>query len=126
MPVRFAVTVPGLESDWVEVSEVWTRREVKAVLEADEQALVGFLQTKLTGCHLTRPGADPLEEPGQIDADSLDELDLRLVDFLGTVLVQATAHLRSLGPLAGRLLSPGSDNSTKGTTSQTTETTDPA
>ncbi len=120
MPLRFTVNIEGLESDWVEVSESWTRGEVKAVNASDEATLLDYLQRKLTGCHLSRPGGEPLTDPAHITEEALDELDLRLVDFLGTVLIQATAHLRSLGPLAGRLLSPGSDNSTTAKTSQTT------
>ncbi|MFZ1755037.1 MAG: hypothetical protein WBO46_14950 [Caldilineaceae bacterium] len=111
MAVRFAVDIEGLEEDWVEVSESWTRAEVRGVNEAEEAALLGYLQRKLTACHLTRPGQEPLTDPALLDEERMDELDLRLIDFLGTVLIQAAVHLRSLGPLAGRLLLPGSDSS---------------
>ena len=116
MAVRFDVNIEGLGHCWVEVSESWTRREVHELNDANEEQLLAYLQRKLTACHLERPGQEPLTNPAQIDAEAIDEIDLRLIDFLGTVLVQATAHLRSLGPLAGRLLSNGSGSSTETTT----------
>lgn len=109
MPLRFHPEIEGLTHCWVEIEERWTRREVRELMERDDEAtMVKFLRAKVTGCHLERgDGQSPVTTTDELIAN-LDDLDLRLIDFIGTVLIQAAAILRTLGNLSGRLGSPGS------------------
>lgn len=109
MPLRFHPEIEGLTHCWVEIEERWTRREVRELMERDDEAtMVKFLRAKVTGCHLERgDGQPPVTTTDELIAN-LDDLDLRLIDFIGTVLIQAAAILRTLGNLSGRLGSPGS------------------
>lgn len=109
MPLRFHPEIEGLTHCWVEIEERWTRREVRELMERDDEAtMVKFLRAKVTGCHLARgDGQPPVTTTDELIAN-LDDLDLRLIDFIGTVLIQAAAILRTLGNLSGRLGSPGS------------------
>jgi hypothetical protein len=85
----------------------------------DGETLIRFLRAKVTACHLDRPGLEPLTNPADLSEETFEELDIRLLGFLGSVLMLAIRHLESLGPLAGRLSSPGSDGSKPKTASQT-------
>lgn len=109
MPLKFHPEIEGLTHCWVEIEERWTRREVRELMERDDEAtMVKFLRAKVTGCHLERgDGQPPVTTTDELIAN-LDDLDLRLIDFIGTVLIQAAAILRTLGNLSGRLGSPGS------------------
>lgn len=109
MPLRFHPEIEGLTHCWVEIEDRWTRREVRELMERDDEAtMVKFLRAKVTGCHLERgDGQPPVTTTDELIAN-LDDLDLRLIDFIGTVLIQAAAILRTLGNLSGRLGSPGS------------------
>lgn len=115
MPLKFKPEIEGLEHCFVEISEKWTRAEIRELTSKDdEDTILKYLGAKLQGCHLERgiEGADPITSPEELlSEEGLDQLDLRLLDFVGTVLMQAPAILRSLGPLSGRLLSPGSAES---------------
>lgn len=109
MPLKFHPEIEGLTHCWVEIEERWTRREVRELMDRDDEAtMVKFLRAKVTGCHLERgDGQPPVTTTDELIAN-LDDLDLRLIDFIGTVLIQAAAILRTLGNLSGRLGSPGS------------------
>jgi hypothetical protein len=85
----------------------------------DGETLIRFLRAKVVTCCLDRPGQEPLTDPLTLSEETFEELDIRLLGFLGSVLMLAIRHLESLGPLAGRLSSPGSDGSNPKTASQT-------
>ena len=102
MAVRIDCTADGFEDTWVEVSDRWTRREFKALLESEGDEWLDIFHKKVTGCHIQTSG-DPLTSPAAITEDSLDDVDMEIVGFLSTVLLEAVSHLRSLGFMSGRV-----------------------
>ena len=103
--MRFDCKLDGFDGNWVDVSEVWTRREI-AVMAAvsTPTALVDWLQKKRTACHIATVEGEAITSPADLTIEAIDErVDVRLYDFLGTVLIQAVGELRSVGPLSGRL-----------------------
>ncbi len=107
MALRYYCDIPGLEDNWVEVSEVWTLREVRAMLAATGDEYYDLLHGKIEACHIERLGGEAITDPADITDEALEDVDLRLVDFLGGALPRAVEHLRSLGPTSGRLQSNG-------------------
>ena len=103
---RYECGIEGLEANWVDVSDAWTRRESREAMDADEDATLEILRHKLTGCHLETT-LGPIDDPALLTVEALDEMDVRIVRFLGTVLMQAIRHTASLGNLSGRLSSNG-------------------
>jgi len=103
MALKYHCEIEGLEANYVEVVEIWTRAELRDLVEADESNMLGWLQLKIEGCRLETVAGRIVEKGSEINEDLLDELDLRLLQFLGTVLLQAGVYLRSLGNLSGRL-----------------------
>jgi len=63
----------------------------------------------LEACYLERVDGEAITDPADINEESLDQVDIRLVDFLGGSLPRAVEYLRSLGPTSGRLQSNGAD-----------------
>ena len=77
-----------------------------AVIEA-------FWHKKIVACHIETLDGEPVTDPALLTAELAESsLDARLCDFLGYVLMQAAAHLRSLGPLSGRLSSDTAEKKT--------------
>lgn len=118
MALRFVPQIDGLEDCYIDVAEAWTRAEVRELAAAtDEATMLKYIRAKVTDCRLARPGAEPFVGDGEAlsveDGAILDTLDLRLIDFVGSVLIQAASALRSLGNLSGRLQSSGIDNKPK-------------
>ena len=103
--MRFHCTLDGLEENWVEIAENWTRKEVAEWRKADTDAVVTrWLRHKVTACFIATEEGDPITDPAQLTVEMINErVDLRLIGFLGVVLFQALQELVSLGPFSGRL-----------------------
>lgn len=106
MARRYYCTIEGLEDNWVEVSERWTRREAVTYAETrtteDEFA---WLRRKVVACHLAKEGA-VLTDPAALTPDWFDDADLRLWGFVCGVLGLTLRDLRTLGNMSGRLRLP--------------------
>ena len=106
MAVRIECTAEGFEGTWVDVSERWTRREFKEMLESDGAEWLDTFHKKVTACNI-ETGGEPITNPQSVTEDMLDDVDMQVLGFLGTVLLEAVAHLRSLGFMSGRVSSDG-------------------
>lgn len=97
--------IPGLEDNFIELSDFWSRREVRDFYTFKDESYLALLQSKLIACRLSRPGALPLTEPVAFDADMMDALDMRIVYWVATVPVAHVAGLGNLGNALARRLS---------------------
>jgi len=98
-----------MEDNWVDVSEKWTRAEFRALTKAEGAEFWRIWNEKVSGCHLETAPKAWCDNPAAIDEDSLDDMDLRLLGFVGAVMVNAGVHLRSLGNARARLSSNGAE-----------------
>jgi len=114
MTLRYECGIEGLSENWVDVSEVWTRREMVELTQTQEIDVVeAFWQKKIVACSIATIDGGIVTDPAELTAELAEgSLDARLCDFLGYVLMQACAHVRSLGPLSGRLSSNGQGKKT--------------
>lgn len=59
MQIRIECTVPELAGNWVDLSDVWTRREASdfyaAAIAGNDAVTFPLLQNKLTAVHLHLP-----------------------------------------------------------------------
>ena len=107
MPIRVELTADGLEENWLEVSEQWTRRELREYLAMTLPAMTesDLWASKVTACHLVT-GDLVLDNPALMK-DVSDELDLRLVRFAATALLDVANYLLTLGEARKRLSCDG-------------------
>ena len=108
MTVRIECAVDGFEETWVEVSDRWTRSEFKALIDAEGDEWLGTFHDKVTACHI-QSSENPITDPQAVTEDALDDVDMQVLGFLGTVLLEAVTHLRSLGFMSGRVSSNGAE-----------------
>lgn len=115
MTLHYDCNLEDLAENWVEISEVWTRKEMKSLADTNEiETIRDFWYNKFTGCHIVTLDGTEIVDPRDLTLEIIEEqLDSRLCDFLGYVLMQACAHLRTLGPLSGQLLSDGVEKTAK-------------
>jgi len=111
--MRYYCDMDGLGDNWIEVSPSWTRREVREMHEAEGPEFMDIWRRKVTACHLEKQDGEPITDPSIVTEDVLDDLDLRLLGFVGGVLSQATLDLRTLGNVSGRLSSNGKEPTMK-------------
>lgn len=110
-PVRIECTTEGFEGTWVEVSDRWTRREFKELLDSEGDDWLETFHVKVDACNIETDG-EPITDPAMVTEDTLDDVDMQVLGFLGTVLFEAAAHLRSLGFMSGRISLNGSAETT--------------
>ena len=105
--MRFDCKLTGFENNWIDVEERWTRKEIGLMANTNDPAvLVDWIQRKAKALYIETIDGDPITDPADLTLEVIDEtVDVRLYDFLGTVLIQAVGELRTLGPLSGRLSS---------------------
>ena len=104
--MRLYCDIDGLDKNWIEISDAWTRREYKDMVDAESAEFFDILHAKATACHIETSGG-VIEDPADITEDSIDDVDMRLVGFIGSVLVSACVRLRSLGNASARASSDG-------------------
>lgn len=114
MPLRYHCSLEGLEENWVDVSDVWTRKEMRDwVATQNIEEIIEFWHKKIVACHIETLGGEPITDPALITMELVDDaLDVRIVDFLSGVLSWACVHIKSLGLASGRLSSDTSEKKT--------------
>lgn len=97
--MRYECDIAGLESDYIELSDSWSRAEVRAfwaMTSRDGADYGALMRRKLIALHLTCVDAEPLTTVEQFTEDNLEMLDMRAFQWLSFVPV---AHVTRLGTL---------------------------
>lgn len=116
--LRVECTTPGLEGNWLEVTEVWTAAEAKNFFKLKGPEFIKLWRQKVLGCHL-ETGDLVIDDPQQVH-DLADNLDVRLVrGFINEAPATVLDHLLSLGEANKRLLLPGAGAAVKTETAPT-------
>lgn len=110
--MRMQCRVEGLEHNYIDVSDVWTRRDLRRLAEADGDEWVDIAREKLVTCHIDVVGGAAIEQPADLTIDALDSMDLRIVGWLGAALPYACSELRQLGFRSAVLSSGGNGTAT--------------
>lgn len=114
--LKLYCTVPGLEENWIELPERWTLRDQREIEQADRDAFLDLLRRKVVAIHLITEDGDVLDEPAALTEERLEGLDVRLDQFLATVMQSAILMQRRLGNFSARPSSNGSGTRTPQTT----------
>lgn len=102
---RITCTTEVFSDNWIELSESWTRREVK---ELDKATVAGVLETlrkKATACNIILSTGEIVTEVTKLTEDDLVDCDQQVWGFLLGCQFRAVAALQSLGNFSVRLSS---------------------
>lgn len=102
MTIRVECSTPGLEGNWIEVDDIWTRKELQAFVSLQSEAYWTLWGRKVTGCHIELPDGGVVTEPATVGL-VLDDLDIRLLRWLSNAVLTATRYLLNLGEGSARL-----------------------
>lgn len=117
MPLRYACDEPGLEDNWLDISEAWTLRERREFWEtATDDAVLDWARRKVDRCHIMTATGATIDQGADLTLAGLDDVDLRVVGFIGRALVEAVGSLGNLGNAHARLSSNGRVRVTNPTT----------
>lgn len=109
--IKFTCDIDGLRDNWIGMSETWTQRESKEAEEAMGKGwteYLALLSKKIEACNLIT-GNGTIDDFADVTEESLDDMDLRLVGFIGGMLQQTITRLRALGNVSARVLSSTKD-----------------
>ena len=94
---------------FVDVSEVWTMKELKDLAIAEGDKYFEIFRKKVDAILLRDVNGVEIRDVNQLTEDFMENIDVAMAGFLGTVLVNHIRERRSLGGLSVRLSSTGSE-----------------
>ena len=106
MAIRIECDLDGLTSNWCDVADGWTRREVQELVDVQDETFYDLLRRKVTACHIELSNGVTITDPQHITDDALLDADIALLGWLGRTLPLAVARRRVLGNASARLSSP--------------------
>lgn len=96
--MRYDCPVPGFEAtDFVDVKERWTRKDVRLFYELRGEEYLTFLQSKLGALHLSNESGSVMTAPGDLTLEKVEEVDLMVWKWFSTAINKALDQLYSLG-----------------------------
>ena len=105
--MRIECTAPGLERNWVDVADLWTRRDTTEMYAAQGEAFYELLRRRLVACHVELTTGQAIDTPAGITTDAIQDADEAVLGWLGVVLPIALAKRRALGEASARVSSAG-------------------
>lgn len=104
--MRFSCTIDGLEANWIEFSDVWTRNEgVDLLTRNNEEAVNAYLAKKCVACYVEQLDGPAVTDPKQLTWEWLGDIDVRIHRFIIRALFSAYSESVSLGNGSAQLSS---------------------
>ena len=97
---------------FVEVTDKWTMKEVKALTSSTEENYFDVFKKKVESIYIRDVDGNELRDVNMLNEEFLDNVDVAISGFLGMVLVRHVRDRRSLGGLSVRPLSTTSESKT--------------
>lgn len=118
--MRLTCTIPGFEQCFVEISDRWTRREMREFRSAGTEESIAILKRKITGVYLECADGFHITTPEEMTDERLDEVDSQVYLWIPGALMRGLAELENLGFRAGlRQFATTGETSTQTSTSPT-------
>lgn len=102
---RITCTTEGFTDNWIELSESWTRREVKELDGSNVVEVLAILRRKATACNIILSSGEVVTEVTRLTEAELEDCDQQVWGFLLGCQFRAVAALQSLGNFNVRLSS---------------------
>jgi hypothetical protein len=116
--MRYSCDIEGLEHNYIELSDVWSKKQIEAFLDADIEANLVLLRPKIVSLSLARVDGEPITSADQVTNDSLEEIDFRVFHWFKVALVVHVTSMKKLGEASGwRLIAIVGETATRTKTS---------
>lgn len=99
--MRLQCTIEGFEHCFVELSDRWTRKEMRAFRSAGTEEAMALLKRKITGVYLECADGQHITAPDQMTDERLDEVDSQVYLWIPGALMVGLRELENLGFRAG-------------------------
>lgn len=109
MGEKYFSEVPGFEKFFIEVSDAWTVKEMKALADSDEDGYFDIFHAKVESMFLADVDGKEFTNPRELSRDDVENFDVAVAGFLGSILPIHVRKRRNLGGLNVRQSSLSKD-----------------
>lgn len=109
MGEKYYSELEGYTDCFIEVSDSWTMREVRELTDGGEEEYFNFFNSKVTSMFLLDEDRKEFTNPREITKEDLDNFNVSLVGFFGSILSFHVRRRKTLGGVNVRPLSLGQD-----------------
>jgi len=109
--MRYCCDLPGFEDNFIELSDVWSRKQVKSFWQFEGEAYMALLKTKVVSCNLACPDGPPITEAFLFTEEGLEQVDFRIYHWVVNVPVKHVSELGTLSLACGRRLFASTEDS---------------
>lgn len=109
MGEKYFSEVPGFEKFFIEVTDAWTVREMKALADSGEDEYFDIFHTKVESMYLTDVDGNEFTNPREFSRDDVENFDVSAAGFIGSILPIHVRKRRNLGGLNVRQSSLSKD-----------------
>ena len=107
--MKYYSEIEGYEDCYVDVVDKWTMKELKELTASGEQEYFELFRRKVSAILLRDIDGNELRDITKLDDDFIENLDVVMAGFIGTVLAMHVRQRRSLGGLSVRQSSSTSE-----------------
>ncbi len=100
--MKYFSEIEGYEDCYVDVVDKWTMKELKELTASDEEQYFELFRRKVTSILLRDSDGNELRDITKLDNDFIENLDVIMAGFIGTVLAMHVRQRRSLGGMSVR------------------------
>ncbi len=102
---KVTCTTEGFTDNWIDLSESWTRREVKELDGSNIAEVLAILRRKATACNIILSTGEVVTEVTRLTEDGLEDCDQQVWGFILGCQFREVAALQALGNFSVRLSS---------------------
>lgn len=110
MSEKYFSQLEGYTDCFIEVSDKWTMKEVRKMTDADGEEYFEMFNGKVDAMLLRDVEGKEFTNPKTFKPEDLDEFDISMVGFVGSILSTHVAKRKRLGGLSVKTLQAGSNS----------------
>jgi hypothetical protein len=100
--MKYSCDIEGLEHNYIELSDVWSRKQATEFLTADSDKYLALLKAKIIALSLDCVEGPPVTSAEDLTDDALDDLDMRVFHWLKIIPRGHVQNVLNLGEASGR------------------------
>ena len=105
MGEKYFSEMPGCEDQFIEVTDAWTVKEMRALADSDEKEYFVIFAKKVESMFLKDSEGKEFTNPRELTPEDLENFDVAVGGFIGSIL---PIHVRKRRNLGGMNVRPSS------------------
>lgn len=109
MGEKYFSDLEGYEDLFIEVTDKWTVKEMRALADSNEEEYFELFHKKVDAMFLKDADGKEFTNPREIKPEDMENFDVAVGGFIGSILVIHVRKRRNLGGMSVRPLLPSKD-----------------